>query len=32
MNELRKLGFIGFNAKIKVNPSLLAVLLHDLGD
>jgi CRP/FNR family cyclic AMP-dependent transcriptional regulator len=29
MNKFRKLGFIGYNGKIKVNKSLLTVVLHE---
>jgi CRP/FNR family transcriptional regulator, cyclic AMP receptor protein len=29
MNKFRKLGFIQYNGKIKVNTSLLSVVLHD---
>jgi CRP-like cAMP-binding protein len=29
MNKFRKLGFIEYNGKIKVNKSLLSVVLHD---
>jgi CRP-like cAMP-binding protein len=29
MNKFRKLGFIEYNRKIKVNKSLLTVVLHD---
>jgi CRP-like cAMP-binding protein len=29
MNKFRKLGFIEYNGKIKVNTSLLSVVLHD---
>jgi CRP/FNR family cyclic AMP-dependent transcriptional regulator len=29
MNKFRKLGFIQYNGKIKVNASLLSVVLHD---
>jgi hypothetical protein len=29
MNRFRKLGFIDYNGRIKVNKSLLNVLLHD---
>jgi CRP/FNR family transcriptional regulator, cyclic AMP receptor protein len=31
MNKFRKLGFIEYNGKIKVNKSLLTVVLHELG-
>jgi len=30
MNKFRKLGFIEYNGKIKVNKSLLTVVLHEL--
>jgi len=29
MNKFRKLGFIEYNGKIKVNKSLLTVVLHE---
>jgi CRP/FNR family cyclic AMP-dependent transcriptional regulator len=29
MNKFRKLGFIEYNGEIKVNDSLLTVVLHD---
>jgi CRP/FNR family cyclic AMP-dependent transcriptional regulator len=29
MNKFRKLGFIEYNGKIKINPSLLTVVLHE---
>ena len=29
MNKFRKLGFIEYNGKIKVNKSLLSVVLHE---
>jgi len=29
MNKFRKLGFIEYNGKIKVNKSLLTIVLHD---
>ncbi len=29
MNKFRKLGFIEYNGGLKINPSLLSVLLHD---
>jgi CRP/FNR family cyclic AMP-dependent transcriptional regulator len=29
MNKFRKLGFIGFDGGLHVNPSLLNVVLHD---
>ncbi len=29
MNRFRKLGFIEYNGRIKVNKSLLNVILHD---
>jgi CRP/FNR family transcriptional regulator, cyclic AMP receptor protein len=29
MNKFRKLGFIGYNGKIRVNKSLLTVVLHE---
>jgi hypothetical protein len=29
MNKFRELGFIEYNGKIKVNSSLLTVVLHD---
>jgi CRP/FNR family cyclic AMP-dependent transcriptional regulator len=29
MNKFRKLGFIEYNGKIKVNTSLVSVVLHD---
>jgi CRP/FNR family cyclic AMP-dependent transcriptional regulator len=29
LNKFKRLGFIGYNGKIKVNKSLLAVVLHD---
>ena len=29
MNKFRKLGFIEYNGEIKVNSSLLTVVLHD---
>ena len=34
MNKFRRLGYIDYNGKIKVHPSLLNIVLHDtwLGD
>jgi hypothetical protein len=29
MNKFRDLGFIEYNGDIKINPSLLSVVLHD---
>ena len=29
MNKFRKLGFIDYNGEIKVNKSLLSVVLHE---
>jgi hypothetical protein len=29
MNKFRKLGFIEYNGGIKINKSLLSVVLHD---
>jgi CRP-like cAMP-binding protein len=29
MNKFRRLGFIDYNGKLKVNSSLLTVVLHD---
>ncbi|HSG01427.1 MAG TPA: helix-turn-helix domain-containing protein, partial [Vicinamibacterales bacterium] len=29
MNKFRKLGLIEYNGALKVNPSLLSVVLHD---
>ena len=29
MNQFRKLGFIAYNGRITINPSLLTVVLHD---
>jgi hypothetical protein len=29
MNKFRKLGFIEYNGGIKINPSLLSIVLHD---
>ena len=29
MNKFRELGFIEYNGEIKVNSSLLTVVLHD---
>jgi CRP-like cAMP-binding protein len=29
MNKFRKLGFIEYNGKIKINKSLLTVVLHE---
>jgi CRP-like cAMP-binding protein len=29
MNKFRKLGFIEYNGKIRVNDSLLSVVLHE---
>jgi len=29
MNKFRKLGFIDYNGTIRVNSSLLTILLHD---
>jgi CRP/FNR family cyclic AMP-dependent transcriptional regulator len=29
MNKVRKLGFIEYNGEIRVNDSLLSVVLHD---
>jgi CRP/FNR family transcriptional regulator, cyclic AMP receptor protein len=29
MNKFRKLGFIEYNGGIKINSSLLSVVLHD---
>ena len=29
MNKFRKLGLIEYNGGLKVNPSLLTVVLHD---
>ena len=29
MNKFRKLGFIEYNGEIKVNKSLLSVVLHE---
>jgi hypothetical protein len=29
MNKFRKLGFIEYNGKLKINSSLLSIVLHD---
>ena len=29
MNKFRKLGFIEYNGRLKVNSSLLSIVLHD---
>ena len=29
MNKFRKLGFIEYNGELKVNDSLISVVLHD---
>ena len=29
MNKFRKLGFIEYNGNVKVNSSLLSIVLHD---
>jgi CRP-like cAMP-binding protein len=29
MNRFRKLGFIEYNGKLQIHPSLLSVVLHD---
>jgi len=29
MNKFRRLGFIEYNGRLKVNTSLLSILLHD---
>jgi CRP/FNR family cyclic AMP-dependent transcriptional regulator len=29
MNKFKKLGFIEYNGGLKINPSLLTVVVHD---